>query len=184
MNRQDIVNKVMAMNAGTQDTFTMLKSVENIPSAMLPRIVSISPQGVYTSGGAQIEYGTPPSYTTDTTTDGTSAGVIPAGTSGGTTDGTAIGESPFFYTEQQDPTRWTINPNYVSAPLPSPVEFHGAPVISDPNVPPGHMYMFDPAYVHQEIPPTPRKRKQKKALPPSIKVQPRTPGVRRIVLED
>jgi len=162
MTKDDIVKNIMGMKADVKDTFTMLKAAEKIPATMLPHVVSISPQGVYTAGNAStpgwvqhIEYGTEPS-----------AGVVTTTTTGTTT---TISDTGTDTTGLQTTIGTTANPGVIKfSQVSDPVTWNNLP------------FAWDTAPASARF----KRKRKKKALPPPIKISPRTPGLRRIVLED
>lgn len=84
MTKDDIAKKIMDMKCDVKDTFTMPKAAEKVPTAMLPRVVSISPQGGYSTTNT---FDIAPTIVTTTTTQA-GTGTVYIGTAGGTaTDG-------------------------------------------------------------------------------------------------
>ncbi len=173
MTRDEIVAKVMGLQAGPSDTFRMLQAVENIPNEILHKVVGVAPQGVYTQAGT----GAPVEKVQQVETF---SGIDSANTLTTTTGTTANATDMFWYngtqviTDANVPTGhvYTLDPAYVSPPLPVP--------INDPAEP---QYVYDGStndYHRVEL----KRKRKKKALSPPIKVQPRNPGARRIVLED
>ncbi len=181
-----IVDKIMAMKCNNEDTYTMLKAAEKIPPSMYDKIVSITPTGVYSVPGP----GAPP------------VKMQSIETPNGPTIVTADGTNP--------PRQWTSHASIECGTDPSagndiPVITTTAGTSGDTNnLPPNHVYFINPSHINipstpsaapiqftwQDVPtdvwdPPPRKtRKKKKAVSPPIKISPRNPGLRRIVLED